>query len=67
GGLLSVAFADTAEPGQQTPAASYDLFVKLAKGLISRFGRDRTSVPPTESDCVSWNGINLDTSGSGTW
>lgn len=62
GGLLSVAFADTAEPGQPTPEISHDLFVKLAKGLIARFGKERTSVPPMEADCVIWNGVNLDIS-----
>lgn len=67
GGLLSVAFADTAEPGKETPEASHELFVKLAKGLIARFGKDRTSVPPMESDCVNWNGVNVDTSGEKTW
>lgn len=67
GGLLSVAFADTAEPGKETPDAAYDLFVKLGKELIARFGKERTSVPPMESDCVNWNGVNIDTSGGGTW
>jgi len=53
--------------GKETPDAAYDLFVKLVKELIARFGKERTSVPPMESDCVNWNGVNIDTSGGGTW
>lgn len=64
GGLLSVAFSDTSEPGKELPEASRKPFVDLAHGLISRFGRERTSVPPMQSGCVNWNGLNLDTSGS---
>ena len=67
GGLLSVAFSDTAEPGKETPETSHVLFVELAKALIARFGKDRVSVPPMETDCVIMNGINIDTSGRETW